>query len=64
MGFLKKAQKGMSKINTMGGLVPGGDVPSNMLFGALGQHLADERKQHEPHEKVKEIHHHYHKKKK
>lgn len=66
MGILKKVAKALGGVADAGMTIPGsgGLNPSRMLFGTLSDALGSENKQHEPHKKVKEIHHHYHDKKK
>lgn len=64
MGILKKAAKALGGVAKAGMTIPGTNIaPAQALFGTLGQHLGEENKRHKPHEKVKEIHHHYHDKK-
>lgn len=63
MGFLKNAGK---VVDVLAKLAPGGsamNAPAQAMFGTLAEHLTHEKERHAPHEKVKEIHHHYHKKK-
>ena len=66
MGILKKLGKALGGVAKAGMTLPGTDSvnPTQMLFGSLASALNAEKKQHEPHEKVKHIHHHYEEKKK
>lgn len=62
MGFLKKIGKNIAGSPLLTGTLsqsPFGGAD----FGSLSDHLRHEKKQHEIHDKVKEIHHHYHDKK-
>jgi len=61
MGALKKLAK--SGLLGIAPQIATGGQPSG-LMGSLASALGVEAKQHERHEKVKEIHHHYDKKKK
>jgi Ni,Fe-hydrogenase III small subunit len=65
MGILKKLGKALGGVAKAGMTIPGTDVnPAQMLGGSLASALGAEKKQHEQHDKVKEIHHHYGKEKK
>ncbi len=61
MGILKKAAK--SGLLGIGPQVLAGGQPSGVM-GTLASALGIEAKQHEQHDKVKHIHHHYGNKKK
>lgn len=62
MGILKKVGKILGGVAAAGMQVPGtGFSPAHAAFGSLAEHLGEENKRHGH---VKEVHHHYHKKKK
>lgn len=59
MGFFKKIEKEARKHPILTGLL----ANSPYAPPGLSDALSAERQQHEVHDKVKEIHHHYHDKK-
>lgn len=62
MGFVKKLEKAITKNPLLTGALSQSPF-GGASFGSLADHLRHEDNQHEMHDKVKEIHHHYHDKK-